>query len=325
MKDMNLLPQIGGRSRANLLDLAAVVALEQGDVDAAHNFAVRALGEVIATPDQLIGVYLATLGRVNLALEQAGRAVDLLSLAVDLLDAETTHLELTQACSWLAVAYQRAGRLDEALASSERAVSLLAKRGGFAYQPQEVLWNHFSVLQSCGAPNASLVLREAYGLVIDRATRLGSKMRARYLSVPVNREIVSAWEKAFGRGQPMHDPRQHALSAGGQLLRHGRMCVLIPRTGAPWGRPLRAEEYVEVIWTVDAGRQDEVLKELKGEVGLRRARILRLCAEANVQGGDPREEDLARVLGVSTRTIRSDIAWLRAQGCSLQTRGTNLH
>ncbi len=88
---------------------------------------------------------------------------------------------------------------------------------------------------------------------------------------------------------------------------------------------MRADEFVEVIWTIDTGRQDEALKELKGEVGLRRARILRFCAEGNVQGGDPREEDLARVLGVSTRTIRSDIAYLRAQGCSLQTRGANLH
>ncbi len=325
MKDMNLLPQIGGRSRANLLDLAAVVALEQGDVDAAHSFALRALSEVMGTSDQLFGICLTTLGRVNMALGQAERAVDLLRVAVDLLDTETNHLELTQACSWLAVACQRAGRLDEAMASSERAVNLLAKRKGFAYQPQEVLWNHFSVLRSCGASNASLALREAYGIVTDRASRLGGKMRARFLSIPVNREIVNTWEKAYGRGQAMQDQRQHSPGAGGQLLRQGRVYVLIPRAGAPWGRPLRDGEYVEVIWTVDAGRQDQALKELKGEVGLRRARILRLCAEASVQGGEPREEDLARVLGVSTRTIRADIAWLRSQGCILQTRGTHLH
>ncbi|MDR7464446.1 MAG: DUF1670 domain-containing protein [Armatimonadota bacterium] len=145
------------------------------------------------------------------------------------------------------------------------------------------------------------------------------------MATPLNRAIVETWEKTLGRGSavqvPVARPVVHAQSAGAPE----RVTVLIPRTGAPWGRPLRAEDYVEVIWTVDAGRQDEALKEVKGEVGLRRARILRLCAEANVQGGDPREEDLARVLGVSTRTIRSDIAWLRAQGCSLQTRGMNLH
>lgn len=325
VKDMNLLPQLGGRSRANLLDLAAMVALEQGDVDAAHGFALRALGEVIGVSDQLFGICLTTLGRVNLALGQAERAADLLRVAVDLLDTETNHLELTQACSWLAVACERAGQLDEAMASSERAVNLLAKHKGFAYQPQEVLWNHFSVLRSCGAPNATLALREAYGIVTDRASRLGGKMRARYLSIPVNREIVSTWEKALGRGQAMQDPRRHSPGAGGQLLHQGRVYVLIPRAGAPWGRPLRDEEYVEVIWTVDAGRQDQTLKKLKGEVGLRRARILRLCAEANVQGGEPREEDLARVLGVSTRTIRADIAWLRSQGCTLQTRGAHLN
>jgi len=325
IKALSLLPQIGGRTKANLLDLAATIDLEQGDLSTAHEYALRALGEVWENSDPALGNCLATLGRVNLALGHPERAVDLLRLAVDFLDAETNHLELAQAYSYLGVALQNAGSLDEALTSSQRAVRLLTTRNGFAYRAQELLWNHFIVLRSRGDPGATLALRRAYGIVVGQAARLGAKMRGRYLSIPVNGEIVDTWEKVLGRGRFLQDPRHGGVGIDRQLLQPGRVILLIPRTGAPWGRPLRADEFVEVIWTVDAGRQDEALRELKGEVGLRRARILRLCAEGNVQGGDPREEDLARVLGVSTRTIRSDIAYLRAQGCSLQTRGANLH
>ncbi len=325
MKALSLLPQIAGRTKANLLDLAATIALELGDSSSAHDYALRALGEVLEDPDRSLGNYLATLGRVNLAIGYPERAADLLRVAVDFLDAETNCLELAQACSFLGVALQMAGSSDEALASSQRAVRLLTTRNDFAYRAQEILANHFIVLRSRGDPGATLALRRAYGIVEGQAARLGAKMRVRYLSIPVNREIVDTWEKLLGRGRLLQDPRHSGALIDRELLQTGRVSAVIPRTGASWGRPLRADEFVEVIWTVDAGRQDESLKELRGEVGLRRARIHRLCAEANVQGGDPREEDLARVLGVSTRTIRSDIAYLRALGCSLQTRGANLH
>ncbi len=50
-------------------------------------------------------------------------------------------------------------------------------------------------------------------------------------------------------------------------------------------------------------------------------RILRLVGEALDQGGAATQEDLAKALGVTARTIRSDIAALEAQGYRLGTRG----
>jgi DNA-binding Lrp family transcriptional regulator len=46
-----------------------------------------------------------------------------------------------------------------------------------------------------------------------------------------------------------------------------------------------------------------------------------LVDEALDQGGEPTQEDLAKALGVTARTIRSDIAALRAAGYQVATRG----
>ncbi|KRT77115.1 MAG: transcriptional activator domain-containing protein [Armatimonadetes bacterium CSP1-3] len=324
-KVLRFLPQVGGRGKGNLLDLAAVIALEEGDLELSQDLAYAALREVADYPGISKGEFLITLGRIKLVRELPSEAARILREAVAILETGFNHVELAQAFSCLAVALKASGSSDEAGNWSQRAVALLNSHGGFAYRPQEVYWNHFLVMQEHKESAALHALGRAYRVVTKRAAQLGERMRTRYLAVPLNWAIVDTWEKTLGRGKiiqpPTPDPAGHPQAKAGAT----NIILLIPRTGAPWGRPLRADEFVEVIWTVDAGRQDEALRELKGEVGLRRARILRLCAEGNVQGGDTREEDLARVLGVSTRTIRSDIAYLRAQGCSLQTRGANLH
>jgi biotin operon repressor len=103
--------------------------------------------------------------------------------------------------------------------------------------------------------------------------------------------------------------------------RLGQIRQVIASAKAPHGRPLCQTDMVDVIWTLDAGEEDlQVLKEY-GRVALRQARLLRLVDEALDQGGVPTQEDLARVLGVSVRTIRSDIATLKRQGYHVVTRG----
>jgi len=104
-------------------------------------------------------------------------------------------------------------------------------------------------------------------------------------------------------------------------LRPGQIRQVVVATGAPHGRPLRETEMVEITWTVDVGEDDlEVLKE-HGSIDLRRVRILRLVDEALDQGGEPTQEDLAKALGVTARTIRSDITALEAKGYQVVTRG----
>jgi hypothetical protein len=92
--------------------------------------------------------------------------------------------------------------------------------------------------------------------------------------------------------------------------------VRLARADAPTGRPLRADEYVSVTWTVEAPED----KAVPGKVGRRRHRILRLLAQAQAQGATPRDQDLAAALDVGLRTLRRDMAALRAEGHQLPTR-----
>jgi hypothetical protein len=108
---------------------------------------------------------------------------------------------------------------------------------------------------------------------------------------------------------------------GDGRLRLGQIRQVIAAAHAPHGMPLRQTDMVDVIWTLDAGEEDLDVLRKHGHVGLRQVRLLRLVEEALDQGGEPTQEDLARVLAVSVRTIRSDIAALKANGVNAATRG----
>ena len=73
--------------------------------------------------------------------------------------------------------------------------------------------------------------------------------------------------------------------------------------------------------TLDDGIEDlEVLK-VQGFKALRQKKILRLTDETYEQSGLLTQEDLSRLLQVSSRTIRSDIAELIRDGNTIHTRG----
>lgn len=107
-------------------------------------------------------------------------------------------------------------------------------------------------------------------------------------------------------------------------VRPGQVRVILAKRQAGHGRPLRETATVEVTWTVDAGAEDQQVQAQHRMQGLRRVRIQRLLSEALEQDGVASQEDLARVLQVSVRTIKRDIKALSAQGLYLPTRG-NLH
>lgn len=71
---------------------------------------------------------------------------------------------------------------------------------------------------------------------------------------------------------------------------------------------------ISVSWTVDVGEADRRILVSEGKVALRRKRVIRLLDEAAAQGAMPTVQDLARVLGVSLRTIEADLAVLRRTG-----------
>ena len=110
-------------------------------------------------------------------------------------------------------------------------------------------------------------------------------------------------------------------SAPSATVRPGQVRQVVASLKAPFGPPLAEADKVEVTLTVDAGAEDAELKRRKGAEGQRRGQILRLIEEALEQGGVLTQEDLARALKVSVRTIRRDVQALKAEGYLVHTRG----
>ncbi len=101
----------------------------------------------------------------------------------------------------------------------------------------------------------------------------------------------------------------------------GKLTFLCASRKAKHGKPLSEQEMVRVELTLDAGIEDLDVLRSQGARSLRQLKILRLTEEAFIQGGVLTQEDLARLLQVSSRTIRSDIAELVGDGNLVHTRG----
>jgi len=128
-------------------------------------------------------------------------------------------------------------------------------------------------------------------------------------SLRESREVVNVAHEMLGLDQ-----------SNGQV-RPGQVRMVVTSLAAPFGPPLSETERVEITLTVDAGAEDMEVQKREGRVGLRQGRILRLMSEAVEQGGVLTQEDLAKGLQVTRRTIERDISKLKAGGHLIQTRG----
>lgn len=117
---------------------------------------------------------------------------------------------------------------------------------------------------------------------------------------------------------------QTRLSSASQDLSSGQIRVILSRRKAGHGQPLSKTGSVEVLWTVNAGLEDQEVMRKHGRVVLRQVRIQRLLDEAIEQEAVATQEDLAMALNVGVRTIKRDCQALQKQGVYLPTRG-NLH
>jgi hypothetical protein len=86
------------------------------------------------------------------------------------------------------------------------------------------------------------------------------------------------------------------------------------------GKPMDKLRKVRVVVTRELASDHEV-EERWGESGRRRVQILRMTEEAYDQGGLLTQEDLGRIVGVSSRTIRRDVDELMQQHVKLYLRG----
>lgn len=101
----------------------------------------------------------------------------------------------------------------------------------------------------------------------------------------------------------------------------GQQRFVCAATTAKMGQPLGEQDKVVVTLSLDLGIEDLDVLRTQGPVALRQLRILRLTEEAFEQDGLLTPEDLGRLLQVSSRTIRSDMQALLADGNTIHTRG----
>jgi hypothetical protein len=166
-------------------------------------------------------------------------------------------------------------------------------------QPQDWLWALYRLLISLDQPDrAEIVLRAAYAELQRQGRAISNPdlRRSFFERVPHNRTIVKAYD---------------------QLTSNSRvMTVLLARQDAPLGRSLREDEFIRVQWTLNAPEDDVIVDKTER----RQYRLKRLLEEADRQNAAPTDEDLARGLGVSRRTILRDMQALAREMPRLPTR-----
>lgn len=147
--------------------------------------------------------------------------------------------------------------------------------------------------------------------------RLQAKTREQRLLNTLEQEFQYAPKIA----QAIVAEAQECLLGQPGQLRAGQMRQVLLKRDARHGQSLGQTATTEVTWTIDGGVEDQVVAAEHGHQALRGVRIQRLLDEAVAQGAVASQEDLARALQVSVRTIKRDCAQLRAQGVYLPTRG----
>jgi DNA-binding Lrp family transcriptional regulator len=113
--------------------------------------------------------------------------------------------------------------------------------------------------------------------------------------------------------------KEYLLKDG--ILQEGQIEVTVLSIEERSGKLIEDISKRRVCLTIDAGYEDiSALKEY-GRRGLRQIRIQRISEEAIEQSGILSQEDLARHLGCSVRTIKRDIREIKSRGIEVITRG----
>jgi len=104
-------------------------------------------------------------------------------------------------------------------------------------------------------------------------------------------------------------------------LREGQIEVTAIEIEERTGKTIEKMGKKKVRLTIDNGIEDiEVLKEF-GRINLRQIKTERITEEAIEQGGILSQEDLAKYLGCTVRTIQRDIKQIKKKGIEVVTRG----
>jgi DNA-binding SARP family transcriptional activator len=276
-----------------VVNCIGLVAEDEGQLDEAESLYRSALETAVRLDAATEAAYARhDLGALLVRTGRETEAIPLLRGAVAAWTEQRNTFLRSKSEAHLGLALSSAsGGIDEASALADAGVALVRSGQHEGEQPQGWLWTLSLLLDRLHRPHEA---REVLAVARAELDRQAAAIADRHLRrqfferVPVNRSIVTSY-----------DEREPADSA---------IVVSLARRDAPLGRPLRDDERVLVSWTVSAPDDSAIAD--KGE--RRRHRIGRLLAEAEVAGGAPTDDDLARALGVSRRTILRDIEVLAA-------------
>ncbi len=219
-------------------------------------------------------------------------AIDHLDRALLLIEEQALALVLPHALAHRALAALEAGRHEEAQRFAERAAPANGPESDFGLI---TAWRCGTVFRRLGhLDDAVAQFTLSYQLLDSNLDGLDLEKASAARSLPRFAAIIEDYERYEERTTE----------------------VELPSITAPTGRPLVASDYVTVQWTVSNPVDWEV--DSAGE--RRRNRVERLCDEAVQQGGLARVHDLSSALAVSERTIKRDLAELRASGRQPKTR-----
>ncbi len=291
------------RSRRKLgvtQDVLGNVAEGEGNDEEALYLYRSALANAEAVNSQE-GLALAQqyLGGLLVRLEQPLEAIPLLEAACPAWIEQGNLLMRVKSEAFLGLALLATGNQARAeqLAASGRATFQSGIPVG--EQPQDWLWALYQLLIKLEqSDSAQVILHATYADLQRQAQNIGDPdlRRSFFERVPLNRTIVAAHDR---------------LTASARVV-----SVSLARRDVPLGRALRPDDYVVVQWTMNAP-EDEAIAD---KAALRHHRLRRLLQEAEIQGAAPTDDDLARALGVSRRTILRDMHGLAQEKKKPTTR-----
>ena len=240
-----------------------------------------------------------SLGLTALAEGDLQEAEEALEKAQAIWQALQQGVKLMETQAALALVRLQAGDQTGAAAGIDAALAELTEAHRATQRWRWIHYVAFRVRQAEGKnKEARSHLQLAGQAVAALAAGMPAAAQARFKeAVPVNRDIMAA------------------IGEFSQTVE-----VKLARAAVPLGRELVAADYTTVSWTL-ASPLDALVK---GRHERRQTVLKRLLAEAQAQGAAPTDADLASALGVSTRTIERDLAALRAEGISFETRRRRL-
>ncbi len=272
-----------------------------GEIEAAHHQATRGLALCRRINNSNFAIEnLSLLGHISLFWGQYEKAKAYFQQAVTWSKQGEQPYDIAIQTSNLAMTHLYLDQLDEAFRLSEEALVQIQSLGPELAQSAILHFHHYLVLARLHEIEAALQhLRQANEHVLAEAARIQDQtLRFSFLNnIPRHRTIRRTYTAWTHGSFPQH--------------------VRLPRKTAPTGRALRPDEWVVIIWMPFMPEKTSS----STPQNIRRGCLLQLLEEANDQGAAPRIKDLASALCVSSKTIKRDIAKLRAMGYHIHTRG----